>query len=81
MPQPVLGSRALARVNAKTIVPEAVGASNASVAVGRTGVRRPPARHRPSPVSTIRGVRLDDTMPLPEYANSPETVAAPGDST
>ena len=27
-----------------------------------------------------KGIRLYDNMPLPAYAESPETIAAPGDS-
>ena len=76
----VLGSRALARVNAKTIVPGSrwgvralVGGARA-VSVLPLGVTQALAR------LNRKGVRLYDSMPLPEYAESPETSAAPGDS-
>jgi 2-polyprenyl-6-methoxyphenol hydroxylase-like FAD-dependent oxidoreductase len=76
----VLGSRKLAQVNAKTLVPGSRWGVRALVGIGRTisvlplGVTQALAR------LNDRGVRLYDTMPLPEYGESPEAVAAPGDS-
>ncbi len=82
----VLGSRSLARVNAKTIVPGSRWGLRAVVGAARVvsilplGVTQALAR------LNRRGVRLYDSMPLPAYsenaenAESPETVAAPGDS-
>ncbi|ULE35686.1 FAD-dependent monooxygenase [Mycobacterium sp. IDR2000157661] len=76
----VLGSRSLARVNAKTIVPRSRIGLRALVGVARAisilplGVTKAVAR------LNRRGVRLYDNMPLPEYAESPETIAAPGES-
>jgi 2-polyprenyl-6-methoxyphenol hydroxylase-like FAD-dependent oxidoreductase len=77
----VLGSRKLASVNAKTIVPGNRWGVRALVGIGRAvsvlplGVTQALAR------LNDRGLRLYDTMPLPRYDESPEAVAAPGDST
>ena len=66
----VLASRKLARVNAKTIVPGTRWGVRALVAIGRTvsvlplGVTQSIAR------LNSRGVRLYDTMPLPEAVPS-----------
>jgi 2-polyprenyl-6-methoxyphenol hydroxylase-like FAD-dependent oxidoreductase len=76
----VLGSRTLAQVNAKTIAPGSRWGVRALVGLGRAisvlplGVTQAVAR------LNGRGVRLYDTMPLPKYGESPEAVAAPGDS-
>lgn len=81
MRQPVQGSRTLARVNARTIVPTSRRGVDALVAVGRlisllpAGVTRTVAR------CNDKGVRLYETMQLPENAESPGTIAVPGDST
>lgn len=77
----VLGSRKLARVNAKTIVAGSRWGVRAIVGIGRAvsvlplGVTQALAR------LNDRGVRLYDTMPLPVYEKSPEAVSTPGDST
>lgn len=81
MLQPVLGSRSLARVNAKTVVPASRWAVNAVVGIGRLVSALPPGVTQAVARLNNRGVRLYDTMPLPDYAESPETVAAPRDST
>ena len=81
MMPPVLGSRSLAKVNAKTIVPEAVGGSALWSASGAWCSALPPGVTQAVARLNDRGVRLYDTMPLPDYAESTETVAAPGDST
>ncbi len=76
----VLGSRKLARVNAKTIVPGSRWGVRGLVGVGRLvsmlplGVTQALARLNDS------GLRLYDTMPLPEYGKSPETVRLRGTS-
>jgi len=78
MLQPVLGSRSLAKVNAKTIVPASRWGVNALVGIARlvsvlpTGVTQAVAR------LNDRGVRLYDTMPLPDYAESPEPLRLRG---
>jgi len=81
MLQPVLGSRSLAKVNAKTIVPASRWGVNALVGIGRLVSALPPGVTQAVARLSDRGVRLYDTMPLPDYAQSTETVAAPGDST
>ncbi len=81
MREPVLGSRALARVNAKTIVPTSRRGVDALVAVGRLVTALPAGVTRTVARFNDKGVRLYETMPLPADAESPGTVAAPGDST
>ena len=67
MMPPVLGSRSLARVNAKTLVPGSRWGVRALVGMARAvsvlplGVTQALAR------LNRRGVRLYDTMPLPDY--------------
>ena len=67
MSEPVLGSRALARVNAKTIVPGSRWGVRALIGVARAvsvlplGVTQALAR------LNRKGIRLYDSMPLPEY--------------
>ena len=58
----VLGSRSLARVNAKTLVPGSRWGVRALVGTARAGIRSP-ARRDPGPgeAATGRGVRLYDS--------------------
>lgn len=77
----VLGSRKLARVNAKAVVPRSRWGVTAFVGLGRAISVLPLAVTQAIARLNDRGVRLYDTMPLPEYSESPEAVAAPGDST
>lgn len=80
MRQPVLGSRSLARVNAKTLVPGSRWGVRALVAIGRTLSILPLRLTKTLTRLSDKGPRLYETMRLPEYGESPETVAAPGDS-
>lgn len=80
MQRPVAGSRALARAVAKTIAPGSRWGVRALVAAGRVVSILP----RPLTQAVMRlndkGVRLYDALQLPDYAESPEASAAPGDS-
>jgi hypothetical protein len=76
----VLGSRKLAQVNAKTIVPGSRWGVRALVGIGRAISVLPLSVTQALARLNDRGVRLYDTMPLPEYSESPEAVSAPGDS-
>lgn len=76
----VLGSRKLARANATTIVPGSRWGVRALVGIGRAITVLPLSVTQAIARLNDRGVRLYDTMPLPEYDESPEAVAAPGDS-
>lgn len=80
MRQPVLGSRELARVNAKTIVPATRRGVDALVAIGRLITALPAGVTRTIARLNDKGVRLYETMPLPDNAESPGTIAVPGDS-
>jgi 2-polyprenyl-6-methoxyphenol hydroxylase-like FAD-dependent oxidoreductase len=76
----VVGSRSLARVNAKTIVPESRWGVRGLVGLARTVSVLPLGLTQSLARLNSKGVRLYDTMPLPDYAESPETATAPGDS-
>lgn len=76
----VLGSRSLARVNAKTLVPGSRWGVMALVGVARMITFLPLSVTQSLARFNRGGLRLYDTMPLPEYTESPETVAAPRDS-
>jgi 2-polyprenyl-6-methoxyphenol hydroxylase-like FAD-dependent oxidoreductase len=76
----VLGSRKLARVNSRTIVPGSRWGVQALVGLGRAISVLPLGLTQALARLNARGIRLYDTMPLPEYAESPETISAPGDS-
>jgi 2-polyprenyl-6-methoxyphenol hydroxylase-like FAD-dependent oxidoreductase len=67
MRQPVLGSRALARVNAKTVVPGSRWGVKALVGVARAVSVLPPRLTQGVARLNDKGVRLYDTMPLPDY--------------
>ena len=71
MLQPVLGSRSLAKVNAKTIVPASRWGVNALVGIGRLVSALPPGVTQAVARLSDRGVRLYDTMPLPDYPPVP----------
>jgi 2-polyprenyl-6-methoxyphenol hydroxylase-like FAD-dependent oxidoreductase len=74
----VLGSRSLARVNARTIVPGSRLGVMVLIGVARLITVLPLSLTQSVARLNRRGVRLYDTMPLPEY--SPETISVPGDS-
>lgn len=76
----VLGSRKLARANARTIVPGSRWGVRALVGVGRAVTVLPLGVSQALARLNDRGVRLYDTMPLPRYDESPEAAGAPGDS-
>ncbi|OAN42522.1 FAD-dependent monooxygenase [Mycolicibacterium iranicum] len=76
----VLGSRKLARANAKTIIPGSRWGVMGLVGLGRAITLLPLSVTQALARLNDRGVRLYDTMPLPEYGESPEAFAAPGDS-
>lgn len=76
----VLGSRKLAQVNAKTVVPRNRLGVMALVGIARAISVLPQGVTQALARLNDRGVRLYDTMPLPEYDKSPEAFAAPGDS-
>lgn len=76
----VLGSRKLARVNARTVVPGSRWGVRALVGLGWAISVLPLSVTQAIARLNDRGVRLYDAMPLPEYGESPEVVAAPGDS-
>ena len=63
----VLGSRSLARVNAKTIVPRSKLGLRALVGAARAITILPPRVTQAVARLNRRGVRLYDTMPLPAY--------------
>lgn len=75
----VVGSRALARFNAKTIVPQNLLGVAGLVGLGRVISALPLGVTQALARLNLRGVRLYDTMPLPQNTKSPEAVAAPGD--
>ena len=81
MQRPVSGSRALARSVAKTIVPVSRWGVRALVGIGRTVSILPLPLTQTLMRLNDKGVRLYDTLPLPDYEKSPGTIAAPGDST
>jgi 2-polyprenyl-6-methoxyphenol hydroxylase-like FAD-dependent oxidoreductase len=81
MMAPVLGSRSMARINAKTIVPQNRFGVQALIAAARTVSVLPAGVTKSLARLNRQGIRLYDSMPLPDYAESPGTVAAPGDST
>lgn len=67
---PVLGSRALAKVNAKTVVPSSRWGINALVGVARLVSVLPRGLTRSVARLNDRGVRLYETMPLPAETNT-----------
>jgi 2-polyprenyl-6-methoxyphenol hydroxylase-like FAD-dependent oxidoreductase len=75
----VLASRSLARINARTIVPGSRLGLAALVGVARAVSVLPLGLTQTLARLNRRGVRLYDSMPLPENAGSPETAVAPGD--
>lgn len=77
----VLGSRKLARANAKTLIPGSRWGVRGLVGIGRAITVLPLGVTQALARLNDRGIRLYDTMPLPVYDESPETVAIPGDST
>jgi 2-polyprenyl-6-methoxyphenol hydroxylase-like FAD-dependent oxidoreductase len=81
MMAPVLGSRSMAAVNAKTIVPQNRLGVRALIAAARAVSVLPIGLTKSLARLNRKGIRLYDSMPLPDYAESPETVTAPGDST
>lgn len=64
---PVQGSRKLARVNARTIVPRSRWGVNALVATGQLISLLPPSLTKSLARLNDKGVRLYDTMPLPAW--------------
>ncbi|OBK74981.1 FAD-dependent monooxygenase [Mycobacterium sp. 1274761.0] len=76
----VSGSRSLARVNAKTIVPASRMGVWALFGVARAVTALPLGVTQAVARLNRKGLRLYDSMPLPEYAESPEASAAAGDS-
>jgi 2-polyprenyl-6-methoxyphenol hydroxylase-like FAD-dependent oxidoreductase len=76
----VLGSRTFARASAKTIIPDSRLGVMGLIAAGRAISVLPLTVTQALARLNSRGVRLYDSMPLPEYEESPEAVAAPGDS-
>lgn len=78
MLQPVVGSRGLAKVNAKTIVPGTRWGVDALVAVARLVSILPPRLTQAIARLNDRGVRLYDTMPLPEYPGIPRNHCGSG---
>ena len=74
----VLGSRSLARVNAKTLVPGSRWGVRALVGVSRAVSVLPLQLTQALARLNRKGIRLYDNMPLPAYAESPETIAAQG---
>jgi 2-polyprenyl-6-methoxyphenol hydroxylase-like FAD-dependent oxidoreductase len=79
----VLGSRAMARFNARTIVPRTRWGIRALLATGRTVSALPLSLTQSLARLNRKGVRLYDSMPLPEYTGyteSPGTARVPGDS-
>lgn len=67
MAQPVVGSRALARVNAKTVVPGSRWGVKALVGAARAVSVLPPRLTHAVARLNDKGVRLYDTMPVPDY--------------
>jgi 2-polyprenyl-6-methoxyphenol hydroxylase-like FAD-dependent oxidoreductase len=79
----VLGSRAMARFNARTIVPRTRWGIRALLATGRTVSALPLSLTQSLARLNRKGVRLYDSMPLPEYTGyteTPGTARVPGDS-
>lgn len=70
----VVGSRSLARVNAKTLVPGSRWGVKALVGVGRAVSVLPLGLTQVLARLNSKGLRLYDTMPLPDY--SPSTTGA-----
>ncbi|MBN9635988.1 MAG: FAD-dependent oxidoreductase, partial [Actinobacteria bacterium] len=66
MAAPVAGSRAMARVNAKTIVPGTDWGARALLGVARTVSVLPSGLTKRLARLNSNGVRLYDTMPLPD---------------
>jgi hypothetical protein len=66
MAAPVAGSRTMARVNAKTIVPESAWGARTLLGVGRAISVLPHALTGRLARLNAKGVRLYDTMPLPD---------------
>lgn len=66
MAAPVAGSRAMARVNAKTLVPGTDWGARALIAAGRTVSVLPRGLTQRLARLNSNGVRLYDTMPLPD---------------
>lgn len=81
MQRPVTGSRALARTVAKTVVPGTRWGVRALVGAGRAVSLLPLPLTQALMRLNDKGVRLYDSLPLPDYEKSPETFSAPGDST
>jgi 2-polyprenyl-6-methoxyphenol hydroxylase-like FAD-dependent oxidoreductase len=76
----VLAARAFAATVSKTIVPGSRWGVDALALAGRAISLLPLPVTQALARLNSRGVRLYDTMPLPEYAESPETARVPGDS-
>ncbi|MDA2889444.1 FAD-dependent monooxygenase [Mycolicibacterium sp. BiH015] len=77
----VLGSRKLARANARTLIPGSRCGVRGLVGIGRAITLLPLGVTQALARLNDRGIRLYDTMPLPEYDESPETAEVSGDST
>ncbi|HEY9267370.1 MAG TPA: FAD-dependent monooxygenase [Mycobacterium sp.] len=70
MEQPVLHSRALARVNAKTIVPGSQWGVRALIGVARAVSVLPPTLTRAVARLNDKGIRLYDSMLVPDYSSA-----------
>ncbi|WP_208103718.1 hypothetical protein [Mycolicibacterium sp. CBMA 226] len=66
MAAPVTGSRAMARVNAKTIVPGSDWGARALLGIARTVSVLPSGLTQRLARLNTKGVRLYETMPLPD---------------
>jgi hypothetical protein len=62
-----LGSRTLARINARTIVPRTRWGVRALIGTARTLSFLPPGITRSVARLNTKGIRLYDSMPLPDY--------------
>lgn len=76
----VLAARTFAATVSKTIVPGSRWGIDALAWAGRAISVLPLPVTQALARLNSKGVRLYDTMPLPEYAESPETARVPGDS-
>jgi 2-polyprenyl-6-methoxyphenol hydroxylase-like FAD-dependent oxidoreductase len=76
----VLAARAFAATVSKTIVPGSRWGVDALALAGRAISVLPLPVTQALARLNSKGVRLYDTMPLPDYAESPETARVPGDS-
>ncbi|HEY9263334.1 MAG TPA: FAD-dependent oxidoreductase, partial [Mycobacterium sp.] len=70
MERPVLHSRALARVNAKTIVPGSQWGVRALIGVARAVSVLPPKLTRAVARLNDKGIRLYDSMLVPDYSSA-----------